>query len=372
MKKIFVLPFVALGFLAFGVTAVFAQTPLVNVQTVTVGDAGNAPQNYFDRRGAVDYIFRIGKFEVTIEQYTAFLNSVASTTAVDYLIDLWTLGMGGAPTQSGISRSGNGTTSNPYIYAAIGNSKHPVDHISWFRAARFCNWLHNGATNGANTETGAYTLNGATDGVIDKNTNAKWWIPSFNEWWKAAYYKGGSTDAGYWTYPTQSDTRPGNLIGGGTNQANYRKDLVFSVTQTTDYSPLQNYRTAVGTFSNSPSAYGTFDQAGNILEWNDNTYQGLVTSFVGGTWGSAEGDLSGTTSGGTWDRTRYWPGWGFRVASAATTSSRLKLEKANSLTNQWQTVPITGAMITPEGELDVEATTNANEFYRLRILTVTQ
>jgi formylglycine-generating enzyme required for sulfatase activity len=314
MKKISVLPFLSLACLALTLTEALAQTRLVNIQTVTVGDAGNAPQNSFDSRGAVGYPYRIGKFEITVEQYTAFLNSVASTTTNNYLITLWNLQMGDKPWYAGVDRSGNGTPSDPYKYTVIGNANFPIDNVSWFDAARFCNWLHNGATNGASTETGAYTLNGATDGVIDKNTNAKWWIPSFNEWWKAAYYKGGSTNAGYWTYPTQSDTRPGNLIGGGTNQANYAKDLIYSVTQTTGYSPLQDYRTAVGTFSNSPSAYGTFDQAGNILEWNDQTFQGYVTALVGGNWNSAEGELSGTTSAGTWDRGREWPGWGFRVA----------------------------------------------------------
>lgn len=47
--------------------AVSAQSTLVNIETVLVGDAGNAPQDEFSRRGAVDYDFRIGKFEITIE-----------------------------------------------------------------------------------------------------------------------------------------------------------------------------------------------------------------------------------------------------------------------------------------------------------------
>jgi len=31
-------------------------------------------------------------------------------------------------------------------------------------------------------------------------------VASEDEWYKAAYYKGGSTNAGYWYYPTGSDT----------------------------------------------------------------------------------------------------------------------------------------------------------------------
>ena len=33
-----------------------------------------------------------------------------------------------------------------------------------------------------------YTLNGATSGIITKNANSTFWIPSEDEWYKAAYY----------------------------------------------------------------------------------------------------------------------------------------------------------------------------------------
>jgi len=69
----------------------------------------------------------------------------------------------------------------------------PVNYISWFRAARYCNWLHNnkpaGAQNISSTEDGSYSLNGAVTGVgIARNSEAKFWIPSEDEWYKAAYY----------------------------------------------------------------------------------------------------------------------------------------------------------------------------------------
>jgi sulfatase modifying factor 1 len=41
------------------------------------------------------------------------------------------------------------------------------------------------------------------------------------------------------------------------------------VTQSASYSSTQNYLTEAGVFSNSGSAYGTFDQGGNVWEWND-------------------------------------------------------------------------------------------------------
>jgi len=96
-------------------------------------------------------------------------------------------------------------------------------------------------------------------------------MPLENEWYKAAYYKGGSTNAGYWTYATQSDTAPGTTIGGGANQANYNN--VFG--RATD----------VGSFSGSGSYYGTFDQSGNIFQWNDlDGTTGSSRGLRGGDW----------------------------------------------------------------------------------------
>ena len=52
----------------------------------------------------------------------------------------------------------------------------PVNYVSWGDAARFCNWLQTG-----NTETGAYTLNGATTNsalmAVTRNANAQYFIP---------------------------------------------------------------------------------------------------------------------------------------------------------------------------------------------------
>ena len=73
----------------------------------------------------------------------------------------------------------------------------PAFNVSWGDAARFCNWLQNGqSTSGTEaagtTETGAYTLSGGTSDAallaITRNANATYFIPSENEWYKAAYY----------------------------------------------------------------------------------------------------------------------------------------------------------------------------------------
>ena len=282
--------------------------PLLTIDTVTVGDAGNAADT--TTYGAVAYDFNIGKYEVTIGQYTSFLNAVAATDTYS----LYNASMATDLNVAGISRSG---ASGSYTYAVVNNggdsSNRQITYVSWFDAARFANWMNNGATNGASTETGAYTLNGATSGVnFTKNAGATWWIPSEDEWYKAAYYKGGGTNAGYWLYPTQSDSAPGNNIGGAANQANYYAGD-YAVTQSSTDSDTLNYLTDAGAFSNSDSAYDTFDQGGNVWEWNDAVI-GSSRGLRGGSWVNFDNLLQSSVRDIV-DPTVGYYDVGFRVAS---------------------------------------------------------
>lgn len=301
-----------------------AQSPLISLQTVRVGDAGNAADS--TGFGAVGYEYEIGKYEVTIGQYATFLNSVASAATNNYIINLWNSNMAADLNIAGISRSGSGTLASPYSYSTIGGSNRPIAYVSWFDAARFANWMNNGATNGASTETGAYMLNGATNGnTVTRNEGSLWHLPSENEWYKAAYYKGGGTNAGYWLYPTKSSLVPSNNIGGLTNQANYKyakfdQSLgqtfhIFAVTVSSVYSTDQNYLTSVGAFSNSSSAYGTFDQGGNVKEWTESAF-GLDRYVMrGGSWESS--GATNLSSARVENHTASWEfaSYGFRVAT---------------------------------------------------------
>jgi copper(I)-binding protein len=94
-------------------------------------------------------------------------------------------------------------------YAAKTNmGDKPVNFVSWFDAARVANWLQNGQGSGS-TETGAYTLTSGTSGTAPAvNSGATFYVPTENQWYKAAFYKGSGTSAGFWDYPTGSDTAP--------------------------------------------------------------------------------------------------------------------------------------------------------------------
>jgi hypothetical protein len=183
---------------------------------LAVGDSNNAADTIMSPAvGAVNYTYYIGHYEVTNNEYALFLNSVAEADPNSlYLMesgydddDNYYENYPMSNVRSGITRSG---TSGNYVYSVKTNyGNKPVNNVTWLSAARYCNWLHNnkptGAQNTSTTEDGAYTMSA---GTITKNTGAKYSLPTVDEWWKAAYYKGGGTNAGYWDYPTQSDTPP--------------------------------------------------------------------------------------------------------------------------------------------------------------------
>ncbi len=305
----------ALGILALGNKEARAT---ITIDLVTVGNAGNAADT--TGYGAVSYIYGIATKEVNLFQYAAFLNAVAATDTYG----LYNTGMATDGNIAGITRSGS---SGSYTYAVSGSGNRPVTYVNWFDGARFANWVANGQTTGAQTgtttENGAYALNGATSGVsftkngINPNTSAAptYWIPSEDEWYKAAYYDPGVSGPGddYWLYPTRSDGAPGNTIGSGANQVNY-KDGVYSVTQSGSYSTSLNYLTDGGAFSNSAGFYGTYDQGGNAWEWNDAVISGSSRGLRGGSWDFLAGSLQSS------DRFYGLPSdegssVGFRVAS---------------------------------------------------------
>jgi len=273
-----------------------------NLETVTVGDPGNAADTrvmLFDGTtgyGSVAYTYQMGMFDVTAAQYCEFLNAVAATdTYLLYRTNMATLG----PTNwgCGIIRSGS---SGSYTYSATGKPNFPVNYVSWGDAARFCNWLTNGQPTGPQdsntTEDGAYYLNGATTNAgllgVTRESTAVYVIPTQDEWYKAAYYDpnmpGG---AGYWLYPTRSNNIPSNVLNQtGTNNANFATDVMYGRGYTTCTDP--NYGlTAVGAFAGSPGPFGTFDMGGDVFQWNEDSLSDTYRYIRGGVFYSNYGSL---------------------------------------------------------------------------------
>ena len=271
-----------------------ATAALVSFETVPVGDPGNAadPATGY---GAVAGEFRIGKHEMTIADYVVFLNVVASVPRDDAINALYKEPMADPHQKEDtgrlIERTGAGTPADPFVYVASASAvwpdaaQRPVPWVTWFDAARFANWLHNGATPSSDTETGAYSLvDFQESGFVARNDDARFWIPSEDEWYKAAYFDPTRPgDNKYWNFPTSSDRPPR-----------------FAAVSDAPAAPAANFQNVykgsdagvlvpVGSYPTSTSHYGTLDQGGELWEWTEAAYPdeelGPNRIVRGGSWG---------------------------------------------------------------------------------------
>lgn len=245
--------------------AIPAAAQSFTLEMLDVGQAGNAADT--NGLGAVQADYRIGRFEVTNTQYVQFLDAVAADDPNGLYDSLMT-----SSDRGGILRGGSPGAFTYTIKTHFEDK--PVNAISWYDAARFCNWLHNGTPSGsqspATTENGAYdmSLPGAD---IARQPGALWFLPTHDEWYKAAYHDpfdaladaGGTPD--YWFYPTRSDDEPikvqaddmGDVVNPSANAANFDKGA--------DWNDENGNVTTVGGCT-SASAWGALDLAGNVNE----------------------------------------------------------------------------------------------------------
>jgi formylglycine-generating enzyme len=256
------------------------------IDFVEVGDPGNPSDILIHCTqagcGSVPVPYVIGKYEVTNQHYAEFLNAVADADpnalySVNMSIDA----------RGGITQSGS---SGSYSYAVKpGRENNPVIYVSFHDALRFANWLHNGVPTGpqgpGTTEDGAYTITpgGVAANTIVRNVGARYFLPTENEWYKAAHYDTGLGI--YYDYATSTDTTPvSGPPPGGPNSANY-----WSGNYALSGSPIFDN----GFNGSAVSPNGTFDQAGNVWEWNE-TIADPATYRVkrGGDWNDQDAYLS--------------------------------------------------------------------------------
>jgi hypothetical protein len=198
-----------LSMLVLALTAAGAQAT-IKIDVVPVFNLHNDPDTHGAGYGAVDYAYSIGTYEVTAGEYTAFLNAVAATdTYALYNSRMWSSLYG-----CKIERSGS-SGSHTYSVGAD-RADRPVNFVSFWDAARFANWLHNGQPTGGQgpgtTEDGAYHDIG-DQSLFGRNPGALFFIPTEDEWYKAAYYDGSA--GVYYDYPTGSDDAPGYVNDSG-------------------------------------------------------------------------------------------------------------------------------------------------------------
>jgi len=285
------------GAVAFAVASVASSVlgaPLA-LDMVTIGNPGNPgigvpqPQLGISIRpdtGAVADVFRIGRYETTNSEYAAFLNAVdpngANPNAIFHSLMATHELNGGIEFNAGTGYS-----------VKSGFEMKPINFVNWFSAARFVNWLAGGQRTGADGRAdmeggfigSAYTLpsNQTSGPIVPRNAGATFFLPSLDEFYKAAYYSGeGST---YWTYGTASNDMP-TASSAVTDR---------SLANVANFGAPQGLTTGVvdvDFFTDARSAYGLYGAFGNVVELTDTPQPGNLELVMGGggSWRMANGN----------------------------------------------------------------------------------
>lgn len=163
-----------------------------SIEFVPIGSPGNAADTTGDPNpaGAVDYSYRIGKYEIP-EHAIRRANAQSAEE--------------GDPLSITLDERG---------------PNKPATRVSWFEAARFINWLNEqkGATPAYKFDSaGEFQLWEPTDAGYNpdnlfRNANAIYFLPSADEWYKAAFFD--SVTETYFDYPNGMNTPPIAVASG--------------------------------------------------------------------------------------------------------------------------------------------------------------
>jgi len=209
-------------------------------------------------RGSVGYEYRIARTEITTSQWMEFANAVSVRgQAWATLISPPNWGAQFDPDSSG------GVPQFRLRPDLTNAGMVPVGGISYSQAAMFCNWLHNDKqADDASLLSGAYDIAAFGQGLpfledLRHKPDAKYWIPTLDEWIKAVYWDPEKSDhGGWWLYPNMSDDllEPGPPGVGETN-AGYGS--------TSD--DWLDFR--IGEYPDTMTPWGLLDASGNAREW---------------------------------------------------------------------------------------------------------
>jgi formylglycine-generating enzyme required for sulfatase activity len=266
------------GAVAFAIASVASSVLGVTIDMKTINNVGNADSS--NGFGGVNYVYQMGTYEVTNQQYTDFLNAIGANDPYA----LYSTSMA-TDANGGINRSGS---AGSYTYSVkSGFANKPVTSASWYSAARFANWLHNGQTNDpASLENGSYLMPPvASAQVLTRSPNATYVIPTMDEWVKGGFHTGGLSSSSYTSYATANNSQPVAAVSNTTlaNRANFNGATAGST------GPLP-----VGSYTDSLSNYGLYEMMGNVSEMTETAQFGNLNRFytMSGAWSTSASNLA--------------------------------------------------------------------------------
>ncbi len=273
-----------------------------DIEFVTIGNPGNAADTTGNPNpaGSVPYSYRIGKFEISRDMVIK-ANSAGGLGIT--LADMTPFG-------------GNGVN-------------RPATGLSWNEAARFVNWLNTSqgfqpaykfttqpgdGGYGPNQDISLWVSGDAGFNAANpfRNSQAHYFLPSVDEWYKAAYYHPSS--GMYFDFPTGSNSAPSAVASG-------------TAAGTAVYGQAIATGPADITLAGGLSPHGTMGMGGNVYEWEETTFD-LVNNSSSSPRGLRGGDWNlGSNSLRPSNRIFIHPTGeginGFRVASIPEPSTLL-------------------------------------------------
>jgi formylglycine-generating enzyme required for sulfatase activity len=118
-----------------------------------------------------------------------------------------------------------------------------------------------------------------------RNSLAKYFLPSYNEWYKAAYYNPDNST--YYNFPNGSDTMPVSVESGTDNNT-----AVYTVFDQS-YNPIPGSPNGPADVDKAGglSPFGVMGLGGNVFEWEESS----------GDLANSSGSSSRGIRGGSWD-----------------------------------------------------------------------
>jgi hypothetical protein len=205
------------------------------IQFVTIGQPGSPPDTTGDPNpaGAVPYSYRIGKYEIPEDA----VRKANAQSALE-----------GKPLRITLDSRG---------------PNKPATSLSWFEAAQFVNWLNTSTASAPAYKfdaLGAFQLWQPGDAGFNpanpfRNTQARYVLPSVDEWYKAAFFDPVRDQ--YFDFPNGSNTAPTPVASGtDPNTAVWNQET----------GPADVF------LAGGPSPFGTVAQAGNVWEWEETEF----------------------------------------------------------------------------------------------------